>query len=135
MREEDKRLAMAVREITSMGYHVDIWTYLDDDGWYVDLILAEAELAREPAEDKHACSSSRSPSVLLDPQHLERRRRYEFFLRDGVPGFVQADLDLFDKLRKGILSGRPGRYRSQDSAGAELMGFLEHTEETIIEAD
>lgn len=135
MREEDKRLAMAVHKITSMGYHVDVWTYLDDDGWYVDLILAEAELARDPTEDKHTCSSSRSPSVLLDPQHCERRRRYEFFLRDGVPGFVQADLDLFDKLRNEILPGRLGRDQSQESAGTELMGFLEHSEETIVEAD
>lgn len=136
MREEDKRLTMAVRNIISMGYHVDVWTYVDDDGWYVDLILAEAELARKPTEDKHVRRSSRSPSVLLDSQHLDRRRRYEFFLRDGVPGFLQADLDLFDKLRsKTLLPVRPGWTRLQDGAKSELMGFLEHTEETIIEAD
>lgn len=136
MREEDKRLTMAVRKITSMGYHVDVWTYLDDDGWYVDLILAEAELAREPTEDKRMRRSSRSPSVLLDSQHLDRRRRYEFFLRDGVPGFLQAELDLFDKLRSDtLLPERPGWNRLQDGAKSELMGFLEHTEETIIEAD
>lgn len=136
MLEEDKRLTMAVRKITSMGYHVDVWTYLDDDGWYVDLVLAEAELAREPAEDKHMRRSSRSPSVLLDSQHLDRRRRYEFFLRDGVSGFLQADLDLFDKLRsETLLPVRPGWNRLQDGAKSELMGFLEHTEETIIEAD
>lgn len=136
MREEDKRLTKAVRKITSMGYHVDVWTYLDDDGWYVDLILAEAELAREPTEDKHMRRSSRSPSVLLDYQHLDRRRRYEFFLRDGVPGFLQADLDLLDKLRREtLLPERPGWNRLQEGAKSELMGFLEHTEETIMEAD
>lgn len=132
----DRRLTMAVRNITLMGYHVDVWTCLDDDGWAVDLILAEAELARDTTEEEHIRSPSRSPSVVFDPQHIERRKRYDVFARQGVAGFLQADLDFFDKLRSGTLhSERFGWNQLKNTAGSELMGFLEHTEETIVEAD
>lgn len=136
LRKEDERLTMAIRKISSMGYHIDVWTYLDDDGWDVDFILAEAELARSTTEEKHLRSPPRSLSVFFDTQHLERRRRYEVFARHGVAGFFKADLDFLDKLQSRIF--HPERLSCshlQNGAGSELMGFLEHMEETIVELD
>ncbi|KAJ4425026.1 hypothetical protein N0V82_000308 [Gnomoniopsis sp. IMI 355080] len=133
LHEEDERLRTTVQIITSMGYHVNVWTYLDDDGWDMDLDLAEAELARQSAGDKHIRNLSRSPSLFFDPQHLKRRSRYEVFVQHGVAGFIQADLDLFDKLY--LHFERLGWGKPQSGAGLELMGFLEHAEETIVEVD
>lgn len=150
----DERLMMAIRNIISMGYHVEVWTYLDDDEWDVDLKLAKAELARN--EEAHIRTPTRNRRVLLDPQHIQRRRKYDVFVRHGVAGFSQADLDLLDKLQPeqlcrvlvdddfvilgvghshNIEPARLPQSQSQKRTGSELMGFLEHTEETIAEVD
>lgn len=159
--DEDERLMIAIRNIISMGYHVDVWTDLDNAEWDVDLALAEVELGRDLKEEAHVRNASRSASVFLDPQHLERRERYEVFVGHGVTGFVQADLELLDSLRREVLrserldwksihddvalvdAGHPTsvepaqvtQIRVQNSARSELVGFLEHTEETIAKLD
>lgn len=152
LHEVDKRLMMAIRNVVSMGYHVDVWNSLDEDAWHMDLMLAEAELARDSTMGRHISSSTRNPSVFLNPQHLERRKKYEALVQHGVAGFLQADLDFLDGswnehlrwvsdkafVRIGVLrldhvepTQLPLRSVSQDSAQSELMGFLEYTEETI----
>lgn len=155
LHEEDERLMMAIHNVISMGYHVAVWTYLDDDDWGADLELAGLELAQTLSEQETRRTQSRTLSRFLDPQHIERRERYEVFVRHGIAGFLQADLNIFDELRTRIAQAeRQARELaqgvdhstkvelaqlpqapSQNSAGPELMGFLEHTEESIVEVD
>lgn len=85
MSAEDERLMAAVRNIADMGYHVDVWTCRDSSNWDFDIdCIRDFGLVKVVAKRQQ------------DPESLERRERYEAFIRHGVSGFSQDDIKLLD---------------------------------------
>lgn len=147
---EDERIMAAVRSIADMGYHVDVWTRRDSANWDFDIdCVRDFGLVKLVADRQQ------------NPENLERRERYEAFIRHGVSGFSQDDIKLLDNaLHKAkdeqadqnadydddydyaddgyeckveCESPSPPQIQLQTECGSDLDGFLEHQEETITE--
>lgn len=163
---EDGRLMAAVHNITSMGYHVDVWSSYDDNGWRFDIREAESQ-HRQVVQEKTPLTDQ--ADVFSSPIYLEHRERYEACMRHGLAGFTQEELTHLDTMQNEILHAQqPHKEPSseddyvfvdidqQDDAklakaapltgsavqntadletkeSTELMGFLEHMEESITE--
>lgn len=145
--EEDARLMAALKSVIQMGYHVDVWTCRDNENWDFDV-----DCVRDFGMKKLVAQRQQSEEA------VERRKRYQAFIRHGVAGFSQSDIDLlFSKLdvnRKneeeedeydyahdgyeheedGVQQSR-AHVQKQNTADldSELNGYLEHQEETITE--
>lgn len=165
---EDERLMAAVRNITSMGYHVDVWTCYDDNSWKYHILDAESQ-HRQVVKEKNPLIDK--ADVFSSPIYLEHRSRYEACMRHGIAGFNQDELTHLDTMQKEILHAQqpqkessneddyvfvdaPPRQKTnaklaeaarridstvrnivelETKRATELMGFLEHMEESITE--
>lgn len=136
--EEDQRLMAALKNVIQMGYHVDVWTCRDNENWNFDV-----DCVRDFGRKKMVTERQQNAEA------VERRERYEAFIRHGVAGFSQDDIDLlFNKLHQ----DRPveeeddydyahdayeheadGAQKTRVEPDSELCGFLEHQEEIITD--
>lgn len=149
--KEDERLVTALTKIRFMGYHVDVWTCRDSESWD-----SAIEMVRDFQMKKYVADQFRAP------EYIERRKRYEAFIRHGVAGFSRDDIVLLDKIQNEGEAARldAGSEDDYDYANdgyehdgddfehvvaptsqpkteeePEFHGFLEHQEETIHEDD
>lgn len=110
---EDERLMTAVRYITSMGYHVVVWSCYDENSWVSDVKLAELE-HRQLVEEEDVLALKRS---LYSPaDHLERRERYQACMRHGLAGFSQEELTNLSELQM-------GNQQAEHNQQAEQLGW------------
>lgn len=146
--KEDGRLLTALAKICLMGYHVDVWTCHDSESWD-----SAIEMVRDFKMKKYIADQFRTP------EYIERRKKYEAFIRHGVAGFSRDDIVLLDNIRNedeanGAETSSEEDYDyandgyEHDSDDFELVfapksqlqlqeesfhGFLEHQEESIAE--
>lgn len=97
---EDERFMAAVRSITSMGYHVDVWSSYDDNGWGFDIAEAESQ-HRQIVKDRKPLADR--AYIFTSPVYLEHRQRYEACMRHGLAGFNQEELTYLDRMQSEIL--------------------------------
>lgn len=96
---EDERLVTAVRNIISLGYHVDVWTVCDELAWEDEIELAEAEYL-QVVEGK--TQPTNQANVDSDPDDNQRRERYQACLRHGLAGFSHDELTRLKTLQTAI---------------------------------
>lgn len=146
--KEDGRLLTALAKICSMGYHVDVWTCHDSESWD-----SAMEMVRDFKMKKCVADQFRTP------EYIERRKRYEAFIRHGIAGFSRDDIVLLDNIRNEDEANRAETSSEEDydyandgyehdSDDFELVfapksqmqpreesfhGFLEHQDESIAE--
>lgn len=148
---EDRRLMAALTKIRFMEYQVDVWTCHDSKSWD-----SAMKMVRDLKMKKYVADQFRTP------EYVERRKKYEAFIRHGTAGFSRDDLALLDRIQNGdeadeldVSSEEEYDYAndgyehdgddfelvfaptSQPQPGnePELHGFLEHQEESIDEDD
>lgn len=144
--KEDKRLMSALKNVIQLGYHVDVWTCRDNENWQFDVdCIRDFGMKKMVAERQQ------------DAETIARRERYEAFIRHGVAGFSQDDINLlFNKLHEDRDDEEEDDYdyahdayeheaddvqqsqvhtqtQTQAAPDSELHGYLEHQEETITE--
>lgn len=144
--EEDERLMAALKNIIQMGYRVDVWTCRDNENWDFDV-----DCVRDFGMKKMVAQRQQ------DAETIERRERYEAFIRHGVAGFSQDDINLlsskldedrddeeeddYDYAYDGYEHEADGARQSrahvqaqtQAEPDSESNGYLEHQEETATE--
>ncbi|CAN8097269.1 unnamed protein product [Discula destructiva] len=160
LEREDERLKTAVRHVISMGYHVDIWTACDDGAWREAIEVAESQYRRLVQEGRKIADQV---NVFSFSHDYELRQRYQAFVRHALAGFSQDELtDLHamqnainqakrksqnytqanlsvravqeHDIKPAVMTQRP-RSAFRTGAAPELMGFLEHVEESITEVE
>lgn len=134
VRQNEKVLQIAVANIVDMGYHIDVWTKLDNYCWRESKLQALGD------------GDCRGPDQSL-------REKYQAMVGHGIPGFSFHEIQTIDD----VLRIRDLKSDSEDSEPAhtevalqtksetedmhlrcrsdsEFDGFLEHQEESIIPA-
>ncbi|KAL1874305.1 hypothetical protein Daus18300_003669 [Diaporthe australafricana] len=132
VRQHEKVLQIAVANIVNMGYHIDVWTKLDNYCWRESKLQALGD------------GDYRGPDQSL-------REKYQAMVGHGIPGFSFHEIQTIDD----VLRIRDLASDSEDSEPAhtevalqtkpeaedvhlgcgsdtEFDGFLEHQEESII---
>lgn len=107
---EDTRLMAALQNVTEMGYHIDVWTCRDNENWNYDV-----ECIRDFGHTESVVKAQKWQ------EGIERRERYEAFIRHGVAGFLQDDLKILDDA-----ADQAGKKQQTESEGQEEHDGDEH---------